>query len=271
MKYVRAFFLSFASAEMYREVARQWRGVGLGYLFLALAVLEAPEAIKIHVGFTRWVDVEAAEVVDQIPAITVTKGEVTTDVETPYFIRNPKLRSNQVSPTAEYLAVVDLTGKYTSLEEVNASALLTRKSLIIRKNPYETQTYDLSQVQSFRMDKARVRGWLGGARNVLALAFYLLVLVFSFLYRIAQIALYGALGLLLARWARAELPYAALMRLAAVAITPALVANTIVVLFVIMVPVWWLICFVLAMGYLFFAVKTNAKPQDGSGMAPVKA
>ena len=258
-------YMSFYSGELYQDVGRHWKGVGLGYLFLAMAILQAPMAVKIHVGFTKWVATGANDVVDKIPQIHINHGEVSTNVETPYYIVQPRESASRVSG-AQYLAVIDLTGKYKTLEDVSADILLTRHSVTM-KNQREVRTYDLSQVESFSVDSARVRGWLNSARYFVAPGFYGFVLVFLFLYRVAQVLLYAAVGILFARSLNAALEYPALMRLAAVAVTPAMILNEVVNLTQIHIPLWSLICLAMAMGYLYFGVKASAAPAP-AGASP---
>lgn len=252
-------YMSFYSSELYQDVGRHWKGVGLGYLFLAMAILQLPMAAKIHMGFSKWVATGANEIVDQIPQINVNHGEVSTNVETPYYIKEPTDPASRVSSTSDYLLVIDLTGKYKTLEDVKTDILLTKHSVTMR-NQREVRTYDLSGVDGFSMDSARVHGWLSSSRFFVAPGFYVFVLLFSFLYRVAQVALYAAVGILFARSMNAALEYAALMRLAAVAVTPPMALNEIVDLAQAHIPLWSLICLGMALGYLYFGIKASAGP-----------
>ena len=264
-------YMSFYSGELYQDVGRNWKGVGLGYLFLVMALLQLPMAAKIHVSFSKWVETEAGEVVDKIPQIHIRHGEVSTNVETPYFIPSPKSPANRVSATSEYLVVIDLTGKYRTLEDVNADVLLTRRALAMRQRPSEVRTYDLSQVESFDVDAARIRGWLDSARFFVAPLFYVFVLLFSYLYRVIQVAIYAAIGILFARSLQAGLEYPALMRLAAVAVTPPMLLNQVVDLTQFHIPLWSLICLGMALGYVYFGVKASAgqTPAPATPWAPL--
>jgi len=131
--------------------------------------------------------------------------------------------------------------------------------LAVRNSPNETRTYNLSTVKSFHLDQGRVRDWLAQGRNWVAPCLYVFVLVASFLYRVAQVGLCGMIGLLFVHFTGTDLRFPTLMRLAAVAITPALIADMLVSLVEIHAPMWPLVCFLLAMGYLFFGIKANTK------------
>ena len=82
--------LSFFSKSLYRDVAKHWRGTGLLYLFIILALIWIPSIIKGQLATSAWVDGDSKEITKQIPAITISKGQVSTDVTTPYFIKDPK-------------------------------------------------------------------------------------------------------------------------------------------------------------------------------------
>ncbi len=266
-----ALFMSFYSSELYRDIGRNWHGIGLLYLFTLLLVASIPSVVKLQLSVSEWVDRDAPETVGKIPRITITNGEVSTNVETPYYIPNPKSRATRLDEKSEYLAVIDLTGKYKSLQDVSASILLTKKAASVRQSGSEIRTYDLSHVQSVWLDSARVTGWLQTAKYVLAPAFYVLILLFSFVYRTAQVAIYAAIGLLFVKWKRAGLRYPDLMRLSAVAVTPPLVFNELVDLFRLHPPAWSWICFGIAMGYLRYAVNANATLETGPTLHPMGA
>lgn len=252
--------LSFYSKELYQDVGRNWRGTGFAYLLLLLAICWVPEMYKMQAGMTKFARNEGAAVVKQIPAIAITDGEVSTDVQTPYFIKDPK--------TGAPLAIIDLTGQYTSLADTPAKMLLTKNQLLT-KNNHETKTYDLRNVKSFKLDQARVQGWLDLVRGWLAIILYPVVLVFSYAYRIVQVLFYALIGMLFASAVKAKLPYLTLLRLSAIAVTPAIIIDTVHSLAGVKTPLWWLICFVIAMAYLYFGVKANSElPVASPGQPP---
>ena len=255
---LHAFVLSFFSKSFYQDVRRHWRGTGLGYLFVILVLVWIPTMIKMQWGLTRFVNNEAPRLTQQVPRITITKGQVSTDVATPYFIKG-----DDGTP----LMIIDTTGQYQTLDDTPAYVLLT-KTKIITRDERQTRSYDLAPVESFEVDRTRVEGWLQVVKDWLALAAFPLLLVFSFIFRAIQVLIYAAIGLLFARILNTNLNYQTLMRLAAVSLTPVLVLNLLLEFVPFHIPLWWLLGTAVGLGYLFFAVKANDESEVTTGYQP---
>lgn len=245
---LHAFVFSFFSKSLYRDVGRNWRGTGLLYMLILLIVVWIPTMIKMQIGFSRFVQQEAPKITAQIPRITIKNGEASTDVETPYFIRDEK--GNPV-------AIIDTTGEHQNLDDSPAFLLLTKNKLISR-NRQQTRIYDLETVGSFEMDRARVEGWLQTAKTLMVPVLFPLLLILSFVFRAIQMLIYAAIGLLFAKMLNTSLGYKTLMRLAAVALTPVLLLNLLLEFMPFSIPFWWLLGTLIGLAYLFFAVKSNA-------------
>ena len=246
--------LSFFSKELYRDVGLNWKGVGFGYLLLLLAICSVPRMFKLQMALTDFINKEAPPLIEQVPKITITKGEVSVDEPQPYYIRDPD--SNDV------LVIIDTTGTTQSLDNTDALVLVTKTKLIHRQSEVESRAYDLSQVEKFVLDKDRITSWLNTARKLLVPIFYPLVVLGSFLFRIVQALIYAAIGLLFALWCKVKLSYAAMLRLAVVAVTPCIIVRTVLELSSARLPMAGLWFFLLAMGYLFFGVKAISQPGE---------
>lgn len=245
--------LSFFSKSLYRDVGKNWRGTGLLYLAVLLALVWIPTMIKGHLQMSKWVDGDSKEITKQIPAVTISNGQVSTDVTTPHFIKDPK--------TGDTIAIIDITGEYETLENTDAKFLLTKSKVIVSKSGNRSETYDLSGVQSFYVDRSHVEGWLTSARQWLFPVLYPLALIFSFIFRAVQVLIYALIGMLFAKILNANLDYKTLMRLAAISITPVILLNLLLEFVPIKIPWWSLIVIVIALAYLFLAVKVNAEAE----------
>ena len=246
--------LSFFSKSLYRDVGKHWRGTGLLYLLMVLALVWIPTTIKGQLAMSKWLDGDGKEITKQIPAITITKGQVSTDVPTPHYIKDPT--------TGADIAVIDTTGEYETLENTDARILLTKSKVIVRKSAGRSETYDLSGVQGFYVDRSSVEGWLATAKLWFVPVVYPLALIFSFIFRAIQILVYALIGLLFASMLHAKLDFKTLMRLSAIAITPVLMLNLLFEFVTVHIPGWSLLGIVIALAYLFLAVKVNAEGED---------
>lgn len=252
---------AFYSRELYAEAARQWKGVGFLYLFFLLALAWIPAMVEMHLNFSDYMTEHFSEFVSQVPKITIENGEVSVDVPTPHEIRNPE--------TGELIAVIDLTGEISSLDGTEAKVLLTKTHVYLQQNTRpETRVYDLSNVKEFTLTQDDITVWGELARQWLAVVFYLFAVLFSLVYRILQALLYAAIGLLMARRAKSELTYDALLRLTVLAVTPPILLGTLWDMTGLTIPLWWFLSFLIAMGYLYFGIHSNAEATASPASPP---
>jgi len=246
-----ALYLSFFSNGLYQDVRKNWKGTVFLYLLVLLALTWLPVMVSVHAGLSDFVENEAPKYVNQIPKITITRGEVSLDRPAPYAIIDPD--------TSAPLIVIDPSGKIASLDQTLAPALLTKTKFMMRqRHRAETRIYDLSQIENLTIEREQVNGWVQAFKKWFAFVAYPFALAFSYAYRIIQVLLYAAIGMLFARLLKASLDYMDVVRLAAVAITPVIILTTVRTLWGFHVPYFWPLCFLAAIGYLFFAVKANA-------------
>jgi hypothetical protein len=249
---VSALVLSFFSADLYRDVARRWRGFGFWYLVLMLAVSWLPFAIQAQVGFAKFVRQDATRLLAGFPGITITNGVVSIDRPEPYFWREPD--------TGKVILYVDTSGAFDLPAGAQAKAKLSRSKVVVQQSEYETRTYDLSGVKSFSVDANRVQGWLEAATYWVGIGIFTFGLLGTLVWHLIQILIYGLIGLALASMFGARLDYPALLRLSAVAITPAILLDTVLDLAGAHFPFSALVFLVIEIAYLAFAVKANADP-----------
>lgn len=240
---------SFFSRDLYRDVGQNWRGITALYLLLLLAFCWIFETWVVHTKVSQFIANETPPFIEQIPEITIKDGNVSINEPEPYFINDPG--SNNV------IAIIDTSGQYTSLDGTLAYLLLTNNKLIGRKSETETRVYDLSQIDAFFLDQAVANKFVSIFKTYFPFVFYVCAVLCSFLYRLVQVLIYGALGLLLCKVANVSLDYQTLVRLAVISITPVVLLDTVLEVTGINIPFFWLICFAIAMFYLYVGVRAN--------------
>ncbi len=244
--------LSFFSKDLYRDVGLNWKGICFGYLLLLLAICWIPMIIRINLRFAGFVKNQAPPVVEQVPEITITDGQASIKEPQPYFIR--ELDSNQI------LGVIDTTGSINSPSDANALILLTKTSLIMQKSRLETRSYDLSLMENRTVTGDDIMKWLHIIKKFFLIASYPVALLGSYAFRIIQALIYTAIGLLFASTCKVTLSYAALLRLAVVAMTPCMIINTVLGLAGVHLPCTVLLLyFLITLAYLYFGVYACAQ------------
>jgi uncharacterized protein DUF1189 len=225
------------------------------YLLLLLAAAWLPMAIRMQFGWHRFEEGQGADFVKQIPPITISQGAATVDASQPYFITDPG--------TGKVFAILDTTGSVQSPEESGATLLLSRDRVIFRRDAYESRVYSLAQVSSFSLDKERAARWLRLVRWLLPFVYAALVAC-SFLFRGAEALLLGLLGLWVARVLRVSLTYPALLAVAEVSLTPAIVIETLMENLGRSFPFSWLAFLGLSAIYVVFGVAASVPPPAGT-------
>jgi hypothetical protein len=241
---------SFFSGSLYRDVAKNWKGLCFLYLLSLVALCAIPGVMQVRTELSDFLAKEAPMYVKQVPAITISHGKVSLDRPEPYFIRDER--------TGTVRAIIDTTGRTNTLRGSKAALLLTKTTLIVKGDEGETRTFDLSEIDHLFIDRSAVYGFLETLDDWFAVFVYPFAVLFSLFFRILEVLILALIGLLFARTLRAALDYRALIRLAAIAITPGAVCGGIFALADVRVLYWPLVGVAVSMGYLFYAVRVNS-------------
>jgi hypothetical protein len=248
----QAMFMSFYSSRLYRDVAKNWGAGVILYLFILLliswGVMMFHYQPVITTSFTEGVNKFAP----QFPEMTVKDGEISTPENRPYFITDPDNKE-------EVIAIIDTSGKYVDFSNApkDAVILVTQtktyfldKSKNVKENTIpKNLTLDVSP-EKIKHAVIKFVGWSW----VLLLPALLLG---SFAYRLLQALVYAIIGKFFAALSGVRLTYTEVLKLSMVAVTPSIVLGTLIDWFNLSFPFAWLVCFIVAMGYLIFAIRSN--------------
>lgn len=260
-----AWFLSFFSGGLYRDVARNWNGIGIFYLLVLLGLTWLPWAWQTDRAIKTAVAKDLSKVSDQIPKMALKNGKFSVEAPQPHFIRNPD--------DQKVIAILDTTGEVTSLDGQEAILLVTQDTIVFRdRNNHRIQEQDLSQIgMDMTMDGTKLEELGNKFAGVIAPLMFPFAWIGSFVYRWVQALIYGAIGLLMASVFGARVSYAGSVRMAAVAATPVIVANTVMEL----VPnleisgfLWNPIALAIPLAFLAFGAKSNAGFDEPGDVVP---
>lgn len=241
--------LSFYSTDLYRDMALNKKGIGFGYLFLLLSVCWLVLVFAVHTKIEAYFDEYSPGLLVQFPEINIVDGQASIRESQPYYINEPE--------TGLPLAIIDTTNTITTLDQTEAVMLLNRNSVTFKKSQFETRTFDLSEVSDQIIDRAQISTWIETAKSYLPVVIYPFALLGSYFYRIIQVLIYAAFGLVFASMLKKELDYPQLLRLSVVAVTPSIILNTLLWATGINVPMVGLIFFGMSMVYLYQGIKAT--------------
>lgn len=228
-----------------RDVVYRWPGAGLIYLHLVVAIIWIPLTAQVGWRFHSWVQDEAPTWVQGMPALTVEDGAVYTSIS-----RDRMPYSWTPGGRTEPVLVLDTTGRTTSLEGRDEPLLITRDALITRDGPVS-----LDAVPFFYVDPELSLMTLDSAALWFPVMYYLCAFLVSVTWRCLQCMAYGLIAWGMVGFDSQIVSFGAGMRVAAMAITGVLYLDMVVSLLPFDVPGWGFVCFLLAMGYLYWAVK----------------
>ena len=241
---LQALTLSFYSRALYRDVAQNWRGAGLLYLWNVLALSWMACAFATH---SRSDALD--RIIDQVPPIRIEHGVAFVDAQQPFTIHDADGRAVAVLDTRE--TDVPMTPA--------APIVLTRHAVVVRTEG-GTRITPLDRLPDITIDAE-------GIHRGLAL-FGSAIIAGTFLYRVLQMLAYGAIARRFAARTGTMLSYPAAMHIAAVAITPVISVDTALSLVGNPMPLWSLWCFVLALAYLRFGAVAAAMPERETAAYP---
>ncbi len=244
-------YMAFYAKEIYRDAVQFWRGAGLLYLLSLVALCTIPGMVKLHSQINAFVADEAPAYVKQLPAITIAQGMLSVPENRPYFVQD--------SATGEQVLIIDTSGQFQTLDQAKTKALVTKNHIVIQTGA-EPVKIPLSQLEDATFDNRDIHVLLDAAAEWFSIAFYPVALAMNYVYRLLQVLLYLFVAIAYARMLKIALPFGAAMRLTTIALTPMIIAHTLLTFFDQQMPFSWGITFGLAIGYVFFGVRALAEP-----------
>jgi hypothetical protein len=241
-------YLAWFSRRFYQDVAQRWRGLALTYLLVLVAVAWLPNVFRLNGQMETFRTQDLPPILEQVPKLEILNGELQADVKMPYRIIDPE--SN------ETLVVIDKNASEEDFDRLNTLILITNNQIISNRNGFN-RSFDLADLEGVSVDKESLGRWIDGGISWIRTLAYPLLVINSWSYRFFQALIFGVIGLIMANSMQVKLPYAAVVRLSVIALTPVILIRTLLNFFGISVPLWWLLAFAITVVYLYRAIKAN--------------
>ncbi len=125
-KYRQAFFMSFYSRQLYVDVAKRWRGYGLIYLFLTIALLCIPMYFKVTADYDKSFQKRFVTPIATLPVMDLRNGHFLFSKTMPYLVKDSE---GNVVLAVDTAADLNYFNKYPKL-----STLINNEGITF-KNP----------------------------------------------------------------------------------------------------------------------------------------
>lgn len=252
MRRLLALYQSFYSRKLYRDVATEWKGIGVLYLLLLLALTWIPSAVRWYGGLRDFSATSGRRVVTQLPIIEIRNGIMRATPGGRHQLRDES--------TGETFLIVDDTIDAVPNDIATQTMVLTRREFgVINPQRDERRIFPFSDTTTFDLSAAKAQRFLDAIPMFFAPLAYMACVAGSLVFRTLQVVVYGQIALFVARRMKVNLDTKAAIRLAAVAITPVVIFRT-ALWFAPSEPSWyirWPIALAITLAMLYFAVRAN--------------
>lgn len=262
----QAVYLSFFSGDLYRDVARNWRGVGYLYLLFVSLGVSAVLAIAAQIACNTMIATSVEPFIAKWPALAIKDGKFSIDKESPYVI---ELQDNYIvdfdtTPDAKFPE--GKRGWFVGEDTVKQYGLSTgddEKEVVALSS--------LGKQAPMVIDQKALLMYVGIMKSCVGVFVFIFQTIALVVLGMLQSLIYGLVGMLIANAMKINLTYGTCVRLAVVALTPGILIDSIGKLSMHPIPLFGLISVVIAIGYLVFALKANQKPDLAEGPTVVEA
>ncbi len=250
---IRTLYLAFYSKHTYIRAAREWKGIGYGYLFVMILLSTLCIGIWVHTWTNAAIGQIEKLILPQLPTMTFKEGNLTIDKELPYVIsvsgknivRFDKTDAQSADP-ADFAPLV--------MGETGCAHYVSGRGLV-KEWIYKKIFSAVIEPLGIAKYVAFLKTWLG-----LIVAAVLLPIHFAFVA--SQTLLMGLIGRIFTSTMSFFLSYSKLVRVSVVAVTPGVVLGTILIVSNQFFPLWLGIYSVMCAVYLFYGVYSNKHADD---------
>lgn len=244
----QAVYLCFYDGEIYREAVRNWRGLAFRYLCLLILASWAVLSLRLQVSVSRYFDEFVLPVIEAMPVMSVNKEKIfEIDRDSPLEITDPR--------NGRLLIRFDLAQRPVMPVARDDGIFVFRDRFYLQ---YRGRQKEVEFTESWpsSFDPSTWKQPLIYVRNFAAPALFCIFAGASLLAEPLKALILGLLGKILAHLNRRPLSYPQLVRLSVLAITPALLIDTLQRLFAVSLPHWHLLSLLLTLGYLVYGIRS---------------
>lgn len=248
--FLNTIYYAWFDKGVYRDVAKNWRGMASGYLLIILTISWLPVLMGLIIFAVYFKHSENyPKLVAQIPHMVIKDGSMKINKASPHFIQDDEQHK---------FVVFDTNGVPDDILKHRCLLLLTKTKVVVIL-PQGPKIIEMSSIGDWDVDHKTFDTWINRSLYwVVNLAFPLIVLG-SLLYRIAQAIALGIFTWIVNLILRTKLGFMTCIRLSSVAMTPVICFSMIEYYDPALTYRNGLVLMLINMGFAIFAVHANKK------------
>lgn len=250
---------SVASTSAYRRFAAQKASRTLLYLAFLSVLFTAAGTVALRLRLGPIVDETFAWLQKEVPALTFSKGVVTSTTPGPVRLTHP--RAAEVALMIDTARTTPVTAQ--DMAEAKVLAYLTSNALYMEKEAGSVTSYDLSKAAMERPVTVDARFFQEASKalkTVVYPATILSLLLMFAAWTAACAVFYALLGLVFNSLAGGALGFGALFQMAVHAQTASTLLRAVLAFLPFALPAAGLISLLMSSAYLWLGVRANARP-----------
>jgi len=219
-RFVTQFLQSITSPRFYQEIGSRRVSDGVRYFSFLILLVTALLSVRFTSDIFKGLASFETWSKEHLPEIVIEKGKVFVDVPQPWQREE-----------GGFVIVIDTTGKTHELDEkYPQGVLLSQNRILLKRSPYESRHYDLSKIDSFRLNPTTIQSWRKVSQWVIPPLLSLFLFVYFWVGKFSQIVFFSGVSLLTNWVSKRGLPYGTLLTIGMYAITPPLLLFCVVAL-----------------------------------------
>ncbi len=251
--YFNALIKCFYSRDFYRDVVQNWQGGVVLHLIIVLLLTCLAFAVEVQKNVSLIYTDVSQTVLPQIPDMRIENGKLVTPENKPYVIQDSHHK---------VVAIIDTSGKYTSLSDTTAELLVTTNTMFYKSHNH-VKAHVFNANLKLDLSRDHIHEVLSKVIDWLWLIMLPFLLIFAFMFRLLQIAIYSIIGKIFALLCATTLTYGEVFKITVFAITPVIFLNAVFNWLSISFHWETLLSFLITMGYVVFGIYANKSIAKG--------
>ncbi len=254
---MKAFFqeivLAISNFKFYKHVKDFQTSRGVKYILSLTFLITLALTMRYSYDIGKGLNIITDWAKSNLPVIEIQNGVVSADVAQPYKIEEEG-----------FVLIIDTTGEINSLDDYERGMLLTENEVIYKESNVKTETYDLANIESLRIDENFMKILKKNIGWILFPIMLILMFLYFCIFRFIQIFIFSVISLATCSIANVKLNYKQLFNIGIYAITPSVILGGLMALFAIMLPFFWILYAGLYIVFLIMGI-LNCKEAPAKG------